>query len=476
MDVVLNWLAQGILVAIAAAVALRVIAPSRPQARYTVIWTACLLVLALPAIPLLLSLSLSGPSPDLTAAPAGPLVSLPAAWWASSGVAVNLWIVWSVVHAVQLVRDAVAVHRAKRCSREVPSDLFTQLPYWPRVSATGRPARVVVSSGVQTAAVLGCGSPVIALAPKLTEQLNAVDLDRVLIHEWAHVQRYDDVAQLAQRLVRVAIGWHPAIWWLERQMEFEREAACDEMVVRVTGTPKAYAVCLTTVAALSRRPLRPLPGPAAVSPSRLHRRIVRILASPLAARPWRAVGICGAMGLTAYAGAVGHLRVVASAVTPAAVSVAAPIATGAPSITAPAASPHAGTDAPAATAGTVGTPRFRGRALPEAVMAQRDNPTQIEVQPGPAAPLALLRADWTPDRHAFLPLDIRGSAHSRGAHQDTPIVPEPSATEQDPAQQSRAPWRRAADAGTTIGRATRGAGISTAGFLSRFGKRIAGSF
>ena len=86
--------------------------------------------------------------------------------------------------------------------------------------------------------MLGFGSPIIALAPRLLTELSAPDLDRVLVHEWAHVQRRDDLAQLVQHIVRAIAGWHPAVWWLERRLDFEREAACDEVAVDVTGSRK----------------------------------------------------------------------------------------------------------------------------------------------------------------------------------------------------------------------------------------------
>ena len=104
--------------------------------------------------------------------------------------------------------------------------------------------------------------------------LSDADLDRVVVHEWAHVQRRDDLTQHVQWLVRVVAGWHPALWWLGRQMDLEREVACDEIAVSQTGTAKGYAQCLVTLAGLSNGPARPLPV-LAVSPSRLQRRLVR---------------------------------------------------------------------------------------------------------------------------------------------------------------------------------------------------------
>ena len=97
---------------------------------------------------------------------------------------------------------------------------------------------------------MGCGSPVIAIAPALVQHLTADELDRVVIHEWAHVQRRDDLANVAQLVARVLAGWHPAVWWLDRRLQAERETACDEMAVALTGSSKVYAACLVKLAGL----------------------------------------------------------------------------------------------------------------------------------------------------------------------------------------------------------------------------------
>ena len=64
------------------------------------------------------------------------------------------------------------------------------------------------------------------------------------------MQRRDDLSVFAQLFVRVTVGWHPAIWWLLRQLHAEREAACDQLAVSITGSAKAYAGCLAKLATL----------------------------------------------------------------------------------------------------------------------------------------------------------------------------------------------------------------------------------
>lgn len=478
MDVLLNWLTQGVIVAVAAAAGLRIIPPSRAQARYGFAWAAYLLVLALPTVPFALAAVGSAVPPvDLAPISAGP-VTMPAVSWTSSIVASGLWIIWSSVHALQFAAGAAALRNAKRHCQECPRDVLSGLPHWSHVNTTGRPTRVVLSDRVRFAAVLGCGSPIIALAPGLLAQLSVTDLDRVLVHEWAHVQRRDDVAQLVQRLVRAIVGWHPAAWWLERQLEFEREAACDEAAVRVTGSAKGYAACLATLAALPHAPVRWLPGLAAVSPSRLRRRLMRILAARCITvpRPWRAVAICGAVGLAALAVAVSNVRVVASKAkwTSRSTATPAPRATSVAALAAVAREvespmPHSSSTSPR---------RLSSSATMQPVLRERARSRlggklpAIEGSPKPAQHSELLPTlAWPAGTELLIPLarstpDVPVSAGLPVLTADTPQA----------ADEARAPWAAAAEAGVAIGRTSQSAGVATAGFFSRVGKTIARSF
>ena len=72
-----------------------------------------------------------------------------------------------------------------------------------------------------------------------------------MIHEYAHVQRRDDWSIIGQALIDAAFGWHPAIWWIGRQLHLEREVASDDWVAHHTSTPCEYAACLARVAELA---------------------------------------------------------------------------------------------------------------------------------------------------------------------------------------------------------------------------------
>jgi beta-lactamase regulating signal transducer with metallopeptidase domain len=63
----------------------------------------------------------------------------------------------------------------------------------------------------------------------------------VLVHEMAHVKRFDALTQLLAQ-VAVAVFWFdPLVWIAAHRMRVEREHACDDYVLRDGTTPSLYA-------------------------------------------------------------------------------------------------------------------------------------------------------------------------------------------------------------------------------------------
>ena len=111
-------------------------------------------------------------------------------------------------------------------------------PTLARRQATWPPHRLMICDAVPGATVLGLQRPCIAIPSTLAQALTADELDQVILHEHAHVQRRDDWSRLAQALLMSVLWIHPASVLVSRALNREREMACDEWVVACTGLPR----------------------------------------------------------------------------------------------------------------------------------------------------------------------------------------------------------------------------------------------
>jgi len=478
VDDALNWLLQGSLVALATLATLRVAARLQARSRYVVVWVALVSIVLLPVAPILwIGATLSPPARAATAAPPS-IVSIPTRWWTSAAIVAALWALWCTVYVLRVSRAALALRRVRRGCQPFPVDVEARLANWMRMRPRGRRARLMLSDCVRSAAVLGVGSPSIVVSPSLLDQLTTDELDRVLIHEWAHVQRRDDFANSAQLVVGAIAGWHPAVAWLTRLLRLEREVACDEMAIAVTGSARRYAACLTKLASLPQRRMPAVPALAALSSSNVHLRVVRILSVGDAPAPGvrRAVTVAIALLLAAVAASVSGVRVVAEEVPGIARMVSAAAMHAAPTLEV-----QPSPAARAAVAQATEPARVKPRPLARTAPVPWPGVSQSVES---AAPIVKPFVQELPAPQRT----VEAKDASRGINQPLPTVETVgrvfvSASRSDGAEfpatvgeKSPSPWGVAADAGVAVGRGSQKAAVVTAGFFSRFGKKVAASF
>lgn len=467
MDAVLNWLWQGAVVAIVATGTLRVLDRTRAGVRCLVCWAALIAAVLLP----LASFVLATSSPDApTIYAAAPLITVPVAWWTSSALLAGAWAIWTAIHAVRLVGAIVVVRRARARCRPFPPAVDSSLQHWRRLRHAGRATRLVLSDRVSAAAVFGCGTPVIAVAPTLVASLGAAELDRVVIHEWAHVQRRDDLVNLLQLAGRVLAGWHPAVWWTNRRLQVEREVACDETTVGITGSAKSYARCLLELVDLSAAARAPLPATGVLTGGGLRHRVHRIVSGRalMSTLHSRGLAMAGVAVLLALATTIVGFELFA------AVAPRARAAT--PGLSRPRELPTTSADAgrileprPAPPMASPATTRAGAdvRRRREARAAAVETGETASRQP-PLATLADTSATLSP------PEDRDAAASPPPG--DEPQQATTAQPDTEPQAGSSPPWAGAADAGVAIGDRSKAAGLATAGAFSRFARRIADSF
>lgn len=96
--------------------------------------------------------------------------------------------------------------------------------------------------------LVGILRPVILLPAAAVSGWSIEQIEMVLLHELAHLRRWDNLVNFLQRVIESLLFFHPAVWLVSRWVRIEREHCCDQAVLAHTHRPRAYAHMLATMA------------------------------------------------------------------------------------------------------------------------------------------------------------------------------------------------------------------------------------
>jgi beta-lactamase regulating signal transducer with metallopeptidase domain len=253
----LHFIWQGILVALALSGALALLRRARPHVRYAVNCGALVVMFGC-ALATFLTLAVAGTAYHPPAAASWPLAianevrSVAGAASPSATLADYLpALVWGWSAGVLLLtlRSIGGWTMAERFARrqtkpagEFWSDRFAALAGRLPIA---RPVRLAVSTLAQVPAVVGWIRPVVLLPASVLTGLTAEQIEALLVHELAHVRRHDYLVNLLQTALETLFFYHPAIWWVNRNIRAEREDCCDDVAVQLCGNTLSYVRALT---------------------------------------------------------------------------------------------------------------------------------------------------------------------------------------------------------------------------------------
>ena len=245
LDLLINTLWQAALIALAVWTVFRFRPRINAATRHAIWWCTLAVILILPFTRQIASVVQPSRPPGTTfrrvqdtvkttsaAAPEVVVLRLPASpesrW---PGLLVFLWMAIALSRLMQLVRSYFYFRRVRRRAMASP----IRLPHLKRV------AIVLISPEIESPMAVGFRPPAVLLPASSIGNLSEEQREHILLHEAAHLAAYDDWTNLLLRFLRALLNLHPVAIGIIRQIECERELACDDWVVERTGSARPYA-------------------------------------------------------------------------------------------------------------------------------------------------------------------------------------------------------------------------------------------
>lgn len=204
---------------------------------------------------------------------------------------------------------------------------------------------LAASSRIAGPVTMGCVRKLLLMPAEFVGNLPEADLETVIAHEFAHMQRNDFLKNLLYECFTLPVAYHPLLWLTRKRLTESREMVCDQMAAGLSG-PQEYARSLLRLAALLIQgpPVRTPYAIGIFDANTLERRLMKLNTATrevrgakrmvvLAACAVFGVATCGTalalrMDMNARGADVGNSSVMGSTSTPKKVMIAAGVMAG----------------------------------------------------------------------------------------------------------------------------------------------------
>jgi len=195
----------------------------------------------------------------------------------ASSVLLGLWLLTAGARVSLLFWRLIQIRKLKGRTEAPEVRINERFLHVCKEVGVRRKVRLKTSRMHRSAVLLGFFHPVILLPEETARSSDGTQVEHILRHELAHVSRWDDWANLLQHITRALLFFHPAVWWICRQLCLQREIACDDYVLQQGGRPRAYALLLADLASERNRGQLLLAPGVLTNKSQLQQRIDMIL-------------------------------------------------------------------------------------------------------------------------------------------------------------------------------------------------------
>ena len=224
-------------------------------------------------------------------------VSLLVVAWLAGVLAMTALLVVRYVRQSSLIRGSVAAD----------GTLMSLVAEGAEAMGLHRVPEVRLSGRACTPMLLGILRPLLVLPREITDSCNKPSLRAMLLHELAHIRRWDMAYVLIYQFAKALFFFHPFLWLAGRHLRKERELACDELVLSRSVIPREeYAAGYVSALRLASGVPAMATSLAMAEPFEMEKRrlemILRSTSQRLSARWMAALAFVAVVGLPTFGG------------------------------------------------------------------------------------------------------------------------------------------------------------------------------
>ncbi len=161
-------------------------------------------------------------------------------------LAYMMLLVFLIIKMCRCYKQALHIRSRQLTKIDVEWRLFVQ-----RLSfqlGIKQKVRIYLSAIVQSPVTVGFLRPLILLPLASINHLSAEQVEAILLHELAHIKRYDYIVNIMVTMVETLLFFNPFMQLISRDIKRERENSCDDWVLQYQYNAATYASALLKIA------------------------------------------------------------------------------------------------------------------------------------------------------------------------------------------------------------------------------------
>ena len=161
---------------------------------------------------------------------------------------VLLWMMGLMVFSIRFLGGLAYTQRLKHHKTyAVSKEWELHLKQISQKMKVSRPVKMVESAIIKMPMVIGFFKPVILMPLGALSNIPADQLEAIISHELAHVLRKDYIINIIQSVIELFFFFHPAVWWISKNIRIEREYKCDDLTLKFYDDPLIYVKALANI-------------------------------------------------------------------------------------------------------------------------------------------------------------------------------------------------------------------------------------